>query len=321
MLRVAVAVCAAIALLPGPGALAQDDYPARQITLVVPTSAGGPTDVLARLVAQKMSERWNQTVIVENRSGSNSMLGVRAVASAAPDGYRLLVVNDGPMAMNPGLYKDIGYDPIKDFTAISNVAWSPLVLVVNPTVPAVSITELLDHLRKHPGKLNYAAGGPTTQLAAELFKKMTGTTVQGVIFRGSAQAIPNVVSGEVQMMVDAIASSLPLIQAGRLRALAVAGSERSSILPGLPTISEAGVPGYSASTWLGLFAPAGLPDKIRDKIQQEVARIVALPDVKDRIPQIGLEPVGSSSSAFAHLVRNDLEKWAGVIRDIGLQPQ
>lgn len=302
-------------------ASAQDAYPSRQITIVVPTSAGGPTDVLARVLAQKMSERWRQTVIVENRSGSNSMLGVRAVASAPPDGYRLLLVNDGPMAMNPSLYREVGYDPLRDFAPISNVAWSPLVMVVHPGVPANSVSELVNHLRKNPGKLNYAAGGPTTQLAAELFKKMSRTEMTGVIFRGSAQAIPNVMTGEVQVMIDAIASSLPLIQSDRLRALAVAGSQRSSILPALPTISEAGVPGYSASTWLGLFGPAGLPEAIRDTLQREVARIVELPDVKERLPQIGLEPVGSSSAAFGKIVRDDLEKWTAVIRDIGIQPQ
>lgn len=304
-----------------PSARAQESFPARQITIVVPTSAGGPTDTLARILAQKMSESWRQTVIVENRSGSNSMIGVRAVASAPPDGYRLLLVNDGPMAMNPSLYADIGYDPIRDFVPISNVAWSPLVLVVTPSLPVNSVSQLVDHLRRHPARLNYAAGGPTTQLAAELFRKMTGTDVQGVMFRGSAQAIPNVMTGEVQMMIDAIASSLPLIQSDKLRALAVAGKERSIILPQLPTISEAGVPGYSASTWLGLFGPAGLPEDVRDKIQREVSRIVSLPDVKERLPQIGLEPVGSSSAEFGRTVRDDLEKWTAIIREIGIKPQ
>jgi tripartite-type tricarboxylate transporter receptor subunit TctC len=295
------------------------DYPTRRITIVVPTSPGGPTDVLARILAQKLNESWGQPVIVENRGGTNAILGARAVATSAADGYELLLTNDGPMAITPALQSNVGYDPVNDFTPISLVTWSPLVLVVHPSVPAKSVSELIVHLRERPGALNYAAGGTTTQLAAELFKKMTKTEIQPVMFRGSAPAITAVMGGEIQMMIDAIASSLPFIQSGQLRALAVAGASRSSILPELPTISEAGVPGYSASTWLGLFGPRNLSPDVRQRLEKEVIRIINLPDVKNRLPQIGLEPVGSSSEEFGRIVRQDVEKWSAIIRELGLR--
>ena len=301
--------------------LSQAAYPTRLVTIVVPTSAGGPADILARILAQKMSEDWHQPVIVENRSGSNQILGLRSVAASEPDGYRLLVVNDGPMTMNRSLFKDVGYNPKSDFTPIANVAWIPLVLVINPKVPAKTVSELVTYLRANPGKFNYAAGGSTTQLAAELFKSMTDTDVQGVMYRGSAQAIPSVMSGEVQMMIDAIASSLPYIRADKLRALAVAGGQRSSILPDLPTISEAGVPGYGASTWLGLFGPAKLPSDIRDTIQDEVKRIIAQPEVRDRMLKIGFEPAGGSPAALATMIEEDSAKWSKVIGKLGIKKQ
>ncbi len=297
------------------------DFPSRPITIVVPASAGGPSDVLARILGDKLKESWGQPIIVENRAGANSMLGARAVAAAAPDGHRLMISNDGPISIVPHLYKDIGYDPIKSFTPITIVGWAPLVLVVTPNVPAASVKELIDHLKANPGKLNYAAGGTTTELAAELFKKMSGTSVQKVSFRGSAPSITAMLSGDIQMMVDAISSSLPFIEAGKLRGLAVASASRSAILPNLPTIAEAGLPGYEASPWMGLVGPAGLPEAVRRKIRDEVARIVALSDVKSGLLKAGFDVGGSTSEEFKRTITADFKKWAAIIAELGLKPQ
>lgn len=303
---------------PHSAALAQD-YPSRPITIVVPASAGGPSDVLSRILGDRLKESWGQPVIVENRAGANSMLGARAVAASAPDGYRLMISNDGPIAIVPSLYKDLGYDPIKSFTPITIIGWAPLVLVVTPAVPAQSVSGLIAHLKANPGKLNYAAGGTTTELAAELFKKMSGTSVQKVPFRGSAPSITAMLSGDVQMMVDAISSSLPFIEAGKLRALAVASSSRSAILPNLPTIAEAGLQGYEASPWMGLVGPAGMPEDIRKKIRDEIARIIALPDVRAGLLKAGFDIGGSTSEEFEATIAADIKKWSAIIADLGMK--
>ncbi len=301
--------------------VAAQDYPTQPITIVVPASAGGPSDVLARILGERLKSSWGQPVIVENRAGANSMIGARAVASAPPDGYRLMISNDGPIAIVPHLYKDLGYDPVKSFTPITIIGWAPLVLVVTPNVPATSVKGLIAHLKANPGKLNYAAGGTTTELAAELFKKMSGTSVQKVPFRGSAPSITAMLSGDVQMMVDAISSSLPFIEAGKLKALAVASSSRSAILPNLPTIAEAGLPGYEASPWMGLVGPAGLPDALRKKIRDEVVRIVALPDVKSGLLKAGFDVGGSTSEQFEATIAADMKKWSSIIAELGMKAQ
>lgn len=317
-LAMCAAVLSSVALASN---VAAQDYPSQPITIIVPASAGGPSDVLARILGDRLKESWGQTVVVENRTGANSMIGARAVAAAAPDGHRLMISNDGPITIVPHLYKDIGYDPIKSFTPITIIGWAPLVLVVTPAVPATSVKELVAHLKANPGKLNYAAGGTTTELAAELFKKLSGTSVQKVSFRGSAPSITAMLSGDIQMMVDAISSSLPFIEAGKLRALAVASSRRSAILPHLPTISEAGLPGYEASPWMGLVAPAGLPDAVRKKIRDEVARIIGLPDVKAGLMKAGFDIGGSTSEEFERTIAADLRKWAAIISELGLKGQ
>jgi tripartite-type tricarboxylate transporter receptor subunit TctC len=284
---------------------------------VVPTAPGGPLDVLGRLITEPLREAWGQPVIIENRPGGALMVGANAVAKSAPDGTTLLLSNDGPVSINPNLYQKMPYDPKKDLAPVTMVVDAPFILVVNPDVPAKSVAELIALAKANPGKINYASGGNTSRLAAELFRLSVGIQIVNVPYNGSGQAILGVVRGDAQMMIDGLTSSLPHVQSGKLRGLGVGTPQRIADLPELPAVAET-VPGYVGTTWLGMFAPAGTPPEIVRKIQAAVAKVVHRADVKDKLAKLGMYPVANAPEAFAKYIAEDTEKWGRVIRDAGI---
>jgi tripartite-type tricarboxylate transporter receptor subunit TctC len=284
---------------------------------VVPTAPGGPLDVLGRLITEPLREAWGQPVIIENRPGGALMVGANAVAKSAPDGTTLLLSNDGPVSINPNLYQKMPYDPKKELAPVTMVVDAPFILVVNPDVPAKSVAELIALAKANPGKINYASGGNTSRLAAELFRLSVGIQIVNVPYNGSGQAILGVVRGDAQMMIDGLTSSLPHVQSGKLRGLGVGTPQRIADLPELPAVAET-VPGYVGTTWLGMFAPAGTPPEIVRKIQAAVAKVVHRADVKDKLAKLGMYPVANAPEAFAKYIAEDTEKWGRVIRDAGI---
>ena len=295
-------------------------YPIRPIRLVVPYPPGSGTDIVARLLAQKITENWGQQVIVDNKPGAGAIVGVEAVARAAPDGYTIGIGDTGPLAINPALYDKLPYNPATDFVAITHVANLPFVLVVHPSLPVTTVPELIALAKRQPGKLNYASvgNGSAVHLASELFKRLAGIDIVHIPYKGSAPALAGLLAGEVSLMFVNLFSSIPHLQAGRLRVLAVASPTRTALLPDLPTIAEAGLPGYAFLAWFGIIAPAGTPEPIIDKLNGEFRRILALPDVRDRmLNQGGTEPVGSTSAEFADLMRSDMAQWAKIVKESG----
>jgi tripartite-type tricarboxylate transporter receptor subunit TctC len=297
-----------------------EDYPLRPIRLIVPYPPGSGTDIVARLLAQKITENWGQQVIVDNKPGAGAIVGVEAIARAAPDGYTIGIGDTGPLAINPALYDKLPYNPTIDFAAITHVANLPFVLVVHPSLPVTTVTELITLAKNQPGKLNYASvgNGSAVHLASELFKRVAGIDIVHIPYKGSAPALAGLLAGEVSLMFVNLFSSIPHLQAGRLRALAVASPKRTAMLPDLPTMAEAGLPGYAFLAWFGIIAPAGTPAPIIDKLNGEFRRILALSDVRDKmLNQGGTEPVGSTSADFAELMRSDRAQWAKIVRESG----
>jgi tripartite-type tricarboxylate transporter receptor subunit TctC len=309
----------AIALVVTLPAAAQD-YPKRPIELVVPFVAGGTTDNIARLMAQRFSESWGQTVVVNNRAGGGSTIGTNAVAKAPPDGHTLLVTTIG-FAINAGLQK-LPYDPIGDFTPITELASLPLVLVVHASVPATNLQEFIALAKSKPGGWDYASSGTGTSphLAAEMFKSMAGIELVHVPFKGNAEAMNSLMGGHVKIYFALVPAVLQHIKTGALRAIAVTTEERLPYLPDVPTIAELGFPGYEISSWQGVFAPAGTPKDVVVKINGELVRMLNVPETHRRISQEGADPVGSTPEAFATRVKNEITKWTKVIKTSGIQP-
>ncbi|MFA5915400.1 MAG: tripartite tricarboxylate transporter substrate binding protein, partial [Burkholderiales bacterium] len=295
-------------------------YPAKPIHLVVPYPAGGPLDIMARAIGQKLTEAWKQPVIVDNRAGAGGNIGADAVAKAAPDGYTLLMGAVATHAINPVLYSKIPYDPIKDFAPVALVAQVPNILVVNPSVPAKSVRELIELARAKPGSLNFASGstGSTGHLAGELFNTMAGVKMVHIPYKGAAPATTDLLSGQVQLMFDNLASALPNVKAGKLRALAVTTLKRSPAVPDLPTIAESGLPGFDLTTWFGLFVPAGTPPEIVAKLNAEVVRALNAKDMRERLEKMGTEPPADNTPEhFAAFVRSEAAKYAKVVKASG----
>jgi tripartite-type tricarboxylate transporter receptor subunit TctC len=308
----------AIALVVTLPAAAQD-YPKRPIELVVPFVAGGTTDNIARLMAQRFSESWGQTVVVNNRAGGGSTIGTNAVAKAPPDGHTLLVTTIG-FAINAGLQK-LPYDPIGDFTPVTELASLPLVLVVHASVPATNLQEFIALAKSKPGGWDYASSGTGTSphLAAEMFKSMAGIELVHVPFKGNAEAMNSLMGGHVKIYFALVPAVLQHIKTGALRAIAVTTEERLPYLPEVPTIAELGFPGYEISSWQGVFAPAGTPKDVVGKINGELVRMLNVPEIRRRISQEGADPVGSTPDAFATRVKNEITKWTKVIKTSGIQ--
>jgi len=273
------------------------------------------------MLGQKMTEAWKQTVIVENRPGAGGTIGNEVTAKSAPDGYTLLLATAGQMVINQSLYPNSGQDPIRDLAAITLFATSPLLLVTHPSVPARSVRELVALAKSAPNRLNHGSGGggSPAHLAAELFKSLAGIQMTHVPFKGVAPSVLAVVAGQIDLTFATIAASLPQVKAGRLRALAVSTPRRSQIVPDIPTIAEAGVPGYEVTTWFGVFGPAALPKDIVAKVDAEVARILRLPDVRERLYNDGAEPGNLTNDEFNAFIRADAARWAKLIKATGIK--
>ena len=298
---------------------AQASYPSKPIRLVVPFPAGGTTDILARAVAQRLTETMGQPVVVDNRAGAGGNIGADMVAKAPPDGYTLLMGTVGTHAINASLYAKMPYDHVRDFAPVILVAGVPNVLVVNPALPVNSVQELIAYGKANPGKLNFASSGNGTSihLAAELFKTMTGVQMAHVPYKGSAPALVDLAGGQVQLMFDNLPSSLALIKAGKLKALAVTSAQRSAALPDVPTVAESGLAGFEASSWFGLLAPAGTPKDIIAKLNGEVTKWLATPEAKEKLAAQGAIPAGRSPDDFMRHIAAETVKWQKVVKDSG----
>ena len=317
-----LALCALEGVAPVRAASAEQ-YPTKVIRLVVPFAPGGGTDVLARIMAPRMSERLGQQVIVENRTGAGGNIGTEFVAKSAPDGYTLLLAYIGPIAVGPSLYPKLGFDPVKDFSAVSLMATIPLILVVHPSMPAKSVRELLNLAKARPGQLTYGSAGNGTaqQLAGELFKLLTGTKIVAVPYRGGAPASVGVLTGEVDLLFTGALGVFPHVKAGRLRALAVTTPKRLASVPELPTVAEAGVKGFEVVSWNGIVVPAGTQQAIVQKLNASILEVLRTPDVEQRLRSQGLEIVGSSPEEFETFIQDEIAKWAKVVRAAGIKAE
>ena len=317
------ALLVAGALLAGSLPASAQPYPNRPLRIVVPFPPGGGTDIGTRIVAQKLQEAWGQAVIVENKPGAAGIVGTELTAKSAPDGYTFMMGNIGTHAINVSLYKKLAYDPVRDFAPVSMVADLPLLLLVHPSVPANSVKELIVLAKSQPGKLNFSSSGAggSMHVAAELFKSMTGVDMVHIPYKGGAPAVADLLSGQVALSFSTVLETIQHVKAGKVRALAVTNDHRSIALPDLPTIAEAGLPGYQSISWLALFAPAGTPKEIVNKVSAESVRILKLPDVKERLLAQGAEPIGSTPEQLAAILAADIAKYAKVIRESGYKPE
>lgn len=303
-------------------AVQAQSYPARTVKIVVPFGAGGPADVYARVLAQSLSDDLKQSFIVENRPGAGSIIGTDMVAKSPPDGYTLLLMSN-THTTNESLIANKPFELMRDFVAVAPINYSDLIMVVHPSVPAKNLAEFIALAKKEPGKLNYASSGPGTpyHMAGELFKAMSGTDIVHVPHKASGEARNSVLGGHVQMMFDAVPTMLNNVKAGQVRALGTTGETRSALTPDLPTVAEAGVPGYEATIWLGLMAPKGTPDDVVNKLNEEVRRIVAKPAVKEAWQKQGAAPMSMTPKEFDAYLRKDIEKWAKVVKLSGAKAQ
>lgn len=314
----ALVLASLAALLPLAG-LAAQPFPAKQIRLVVPYPPGGPLDTVARLLGQKVAASLGHPVIVDNVPGAGGNIGAATVAKAAPDGYTLLMGAVATHAINPALYPSMPYDAGKDFAAVTQVASTPNVLVVNPAIPANSVAEFVAYAKSRPGKLNFGSGstGSAGHLAGELFKSLAGVDMAHIPYKGAAAAMQDLVGGRVDLMFDNLASSLAQVKGGRVRALAVTTAKRSPLAPELPTIAESGLPGFDISTWFGIFVPAGTPRPVIDRLHDAFVAALASPDVREKMLNLGAEPVGNTPEAFAAYVSAEAAKYAKLVRSSG----
>ncbi|MBV7483678.1 tripartite tricarboxylate transporter substrate binding protein [Bordetella sp. BOR01] len=312
----ALAAVAASALAPASYAA---DYPDRMVRLVVPYTAGGNLDLIARLVAHMLSQDWNTSVVVENRPGANGIVGTASIAQSAPDGYSLAMVSAGTMAISPHLYANMEFDPNTDLTCVSQVVSGMMILNVSPRLPIRSVHDLVAYAKANPGKLNFGSGGNGTlaHLSLEMLKTKAGIDIVHVPYRGTSLALNDLLGGQIQGMFDTLSTTLPYLKSGQIRGLAVTGATRSSQVPELPTVQEAGIPGYVADAWAGLVGPAGLPRGVIERLSQAISRMAADRDFREQVLRTGNEPVGSSPVAFARQVREDSAKWAEIVKISG----
>lgn len=322
-MRITAAGAVALALFVSGAALAQTGdagrYPMRPVRIVVPFGPGGPSDLVARTVAQKMSEGFGQQMVIENRGGANGIVGVEAVARSAPDGYTLVMGTTGTHGINASLVPRLPYDTIRDFAPIARLGISNYVLVAHPSLPVRSVKDLLRLAKARPGQITWASGGGVTQLAAELFKRSAGIDVVIVPYKGNAPAVTATMAGEVSLIFGGIAQAARLVEAGRLRAIAVSGARRSHVLPQVPTVAESGLPGFEAGSWYGLLAPAATPRVIVERLNREVLRVLQLPDVRERLLAEAFEIPLDTPEEFAAHIRADVPKWAKVVKDAGIK--
>jgi len=312
--RLLIAFLAAVS---GATAFAQS-YPSKPIRVVVPATPGGAIDLAARTIGAKLTEAWGQPVVVENKGGAAGIVGSDSVAKAAPDGHTLALVASSH-AINPSLYAKLPFDTVKDFAPVILTHVVPLVLVVNQALPAKSVNEFISYAKANPGKLSFASSGNggAPHLSAELFKAMAGIDMLHVPYKGSTAAHPDLLSGQVPVMFDTVVAIAPHVKSGRVRALGVTTTRRSAVLPDVPPISQAGLPGYDTSTWGGVLAPGGTPMEIVAKLNAEIARILKMPDVRERMMNAGSEPGGGTPEQFKAFIDAEMIKWAKVVKDSG----
>jgi tripartite-type tricarboxylate transporter receptor subunit TctC len=321
-IRLPLAIVVVVALATPAGALAQT-YPAKTIRLVLPFTAASAVDVLARLYGQKMAENWGQQVLVDNRTGAAGIIGMEAIARALPDGYTLGMGNAATLAMNPHLYQKLPYDVARDYAPISLAAIIRNCLVVHPSLPVKSVKDLIALAKARPGQLNYASGGvgSAQHVPMEMLKALAGINIVHVPYKGLTPAFNDVLAGEVPMIIPGLVSALPYHQSGRLRIIATTGATRTSVTPEIPTIAQAGVPGYEFDSWTGFLAPTGTPPAILSQVHVEIARISKLPDVRDRLTSLGFDVVGGTPEAFAALIKSNNARLGKVIRDAGIKSE
>jgi tripartite-type tricarboxylate transporter receptor subunit TctC len=296
-------------------------YPNKPIRMIVPFPPGGGNDVIARIVGQKLSERFGQPVIIDNRGGSNGIVGLQALMQAAPDGYTIGVGAAGPMAVNPSLYDKLSYDPVKDFAPITNMVNFPLMLVTHPGLPAKNVRELIAAAKAKPGKIFYASpgNGNSGHLAGELFNLLAKVQITHVPYKGQGPAVTDLLGGQVQMLFSSIPSVLPYVQQGRLNGLAVGSAKRLASLPNVPTIAESGVPGYEAYSWVGMIAPANTPKEIVTRLNREIVDILKQKDVQDKLNQQGAIPVGDTPEQFGSYINAEIKKWGAIVKSANIK--
>src|SRR5215212_3425515 len=314
-----LACCAALAAWAA-GAQAQT-YPTKPVRIVVPFAAGGGVDLTARILAQRLGERVGQTVFVENRTGASGIIGTEYVAKAAPDGYTLLVGSQTTQAVVPAMYGKVGYDAMRDFVGVTEIATSPLLIVIHPSLPVKSVKDLIALARSRPGQLSFgAASGGTPHMAGELFKLTAAVDLLFVPYKGEGPAVSDAMGGQISMVFSNLPVALPLVRSGRLRGLAVTSLTRVASASDIPTASESGLPGFEASTWFGLFAPSATPREIVTKLHADSAAALNLPEAKDKMAAQGLFVVASSPEDFAAFVKKEIPRWTKVVRDSGVKP-
>ena len=320
MRRIATAVLASVLALSAGTASAETNYPDRAVKIEVGYAAGGPLDVVARLIGDKLAQIWGKTVVVENVSGASGNIAADRVAKAVPDGYTLLLASNVNIAVNPKLYKNMPFDPVKDLAPITQVAYSPNILVVPNDLPVKSVQELVTYAKANPGKVSFASAGvgTTQHLAGELFKTIAKVDIQHVPYRGATPAITDLLGGRVSMFFGPPSSLLGLVKEGKVRALAVTSAQRFPAAPDLPTMIEAGYPGFVAVLSVGWMAPAGTPKDVIDRIYKDTVKALAAPDVRERLQKIGTEPMGTSPAEFAADIQREVPQWAEVIKAAGL---
>lgn len=298
------------------------DYPSRPIHYIVPYPPGAFNDTLGRVISQKLQEAWGVSVVVENRAGGGTLIGSEAVAKAPPDGYTLLGVAF-PFGANPSIYKKLPYDTLKDFRPVIFAGRTPNLLVVRPEIPATTVKELIALVKADPAKYSYGSAGigSSNHLSMELFKSMAQIKIVHVPYKGSAPMVNDLIGGHIDMAFDNTPNVLPQVVAGKLRAIAVSSTARSPLAPDVPTVAEAGLPGYEVNVWFGVVAPAGVPDAIAEKLNKQINAILMLPDVKRLFSEQGVEPVGGPPRQFESHIQAEIKKWAVVVKDAGIQPE
>jgi tripartite-type tricarboxylate transporter receptor subunit TctC len=317
---VALATAAALLALAAPGAFAQGPaYPAKPITMIVPFPPGGPTDLVARVLAQKIGEQMGQSILVDNRAGANGNIGAQLVAKAPADGYTILY-NTSSITLSPALYKSVSYDVQKDFAPVALVAVVPLALVVHPSIPANNVKEFVAYAKAHPGKLSYgsAGNGNVTHLGAFQFVQANGLEATHVPYKGSAPADVDLVGNQIQFMTDTVNSVMGFVRDKRLKMLAVTTSKRMTLFPDVPTLAESGMPGFEVGAWQGVMVPAGTPPAVVERLNAEIVKALKSPDVRERLALQGAEPLGSTPQEYGAYVKKELTRWAGVVKATGV---
>jgi tripartite-type tricarboxylate transporter receptor subunit TctC len=321
--RAALSLAATLAILTPHAAAAADAYPAKPIRFVVAFPPGGGTDIIARSIAQKLSERLEQQVVVDNRPGAGGNIGTDIVAKSAPDGYTMLMGSAGPLAINASLFAKMPFDPIRDLAPVTLAASTPNVLVVHPSLKAATVNELIALAKARPGEINFASSGHGTpaHLAGELFNSMAGVKLVHVPYKGAAPALADLLGGQVQLMFSTMPPALPHVKDGKLRALAVTSLKRSRATPELPTVDEAALPGFEANTWHGVVVPAGTPAAVVVRLNREIVAILHMPEVVERLSGQGAEALGSTPEEFAAYIKSETLKWAKAVRDSGAKAE